>query len=1097
MTSSRDGKAAPEPKTQGSPSEATGRSGVIGYFVRHPTAANLIMAIMILVGLAAATQIRAQFFPDIVRETITVRVPWSGAGPEDVDQAIIATLEPSLRAVEGVEETKSLAREGRASVVLEFESGADLGAAADEIEAAVDAITTLPDSADDPEIARGRYRDRVTNIIIAGDVPLDLLNRYAEELKEALFARGITRVEILGFADPLIRIEPSEAALQKYALSLSDVASAVAAEVEARPAGTLGDAGARIRAGVARKSIEALGEIVVRAGADGSKLLLRDIATIREEGPDRGKAYFRDGVRAVQMRVDRSASGDSIRIQHQIEEAVAQMQPTLPEGVAVKLTRTRSQYIQDRLDLLLDNAGMGLLVVLTFLFLFLSARSAFWVAAGIPVSLLATVALMYALGLTINVISLFGLLIALGIIVDDAIVVSEHADKLRRAGMSAEAASTQAARRMAGPVFSASITTVLAFAGLVFVGGRFGDLIIDLPKALIVILLISLIECFLILPAHMRHALEDRHTGGHWYDVPATIFNRGFRFMRERGFRPLVALAMRFRIVVICTAIALLVYSSALFASGQLRWFFFHAPERGAVTANIAMVAGATRADTQAMLEEMRRALKVTDEKFFQRWKDGDYTEDFEGEPQHLVTESIYLLGGYKGRPLAGSETKDTDLLGGFEIELLDSDMRPFRQQEFVEAWRAEIREMPLLETLAVRGMRGGPGGDAIDIEIFGPDPRVLKAAAEQLKAELSRFAQVGSLEDTMPYDRPELTLTLTPLGEALGFTTASIGAELRARLNGITAAQFARDGKEVEIQVSLPEDVLDAGLIDRTFVPIPGRGAGSNATAALSDIVTVREERGFASISRLDGRVLIQVTGDMTDDPAARAEVKAALTDRILPQLEAQFAVQTDQGGLAEQEREFLSDAALGFGLCLIGIYLTLSWVFGSWLRPFIVLLIIPFGLIGTLWGHHWFGVPLSMFSVVGMIGMAGIIINDSIVLVTTIDEHAPRRPMMAAVVDGTVERLRAVMLTTLTTIGGLAPLLLDMSQQAMFLKPTVITLCFGLGFGMFLVLFVTPAMVLIQHDIAMAVRSARRMRRHLLRRRPALGSAARKQAA
>ncbi|MBX2855726.1 MAG: efflux RND transporter permease subunit [Rhodobacteraceae bacterium] len=1050
-------------------------TALIRFFVNHRTAANLLMAVMVFAGLGASTQIRAQFFPDIVIDSVTVRATWDGAGPEDVDAAVIDALEPSLLEIDGVDAVRSLAREGVGSIVLEFEAGTDLGAAVDEIEAAVETVDALPDEVDDIEVERGRFRDLVTNVVVSGPVPRQLLARYAEETRRALFRAGVTRVDVNGAPKPLIRIEPDPAALERHGLTLSAIATAVGAEVESRPAGSLPDGAARIRAGEARETAERLAEIVVATLPSGAKLRLKDVAEIRED--DASDVEFqKGGDPAVRLRVNRSSSGDALKIQDMVEQTVAEIGETLPAGVEIGLTHTRSQYIKDRLNVLYDNALWGLSIVVVLLFLFLSARTAFWVAAGIPVSLLATVALMWAMGISVNVISLFALIIALGIVVDDAIVVGEHADKLGRDGLPPDEAATRAARRMAAPVFSATITTIIAFGALVFVGGRFGDLIIVMPLTLIAILTASLIEAFIILPAHMRHALAAQAKKS-WIDWPSIQVNRGFDWVKEHAARPALYWILRLRYAVLAGTVALLAFTMSMLFDRTVPWRFFVGPERGTVSTNIAMRDGASREDTRAMLAEMGRALAVVEAR---------YMEEYGRSP---VIDTMSKIGGGVGRGLADGETKDADLLGGFEFEMIDPDLRPYSQEQFLNDWRAEVQRPSTLQTMAARGGRSGPGGDAIDIRLFGTgDLRNLKAAAEALKASLAALPGVSALEDTLSYDRPEQVLTLTPLGEALGFTTQEIGAELRARLSGVEAARFARDGDEVEIKVAFAEARLSEDFLNSVRLRPPG-AVGGGTGAPLTDLVEIRELQGFSTVKRLDGRRLVQVTGDIDEDPAARDAVWAELDERILPDIGARYDVDIQTGGLAEQERDFLNDATLGLFACLIGIYVALAWIFASWTRPLVVMLIIPFGLIGAMWGHYWHGHPLSMFSVVGLLGMAGIIINDSIVLVTTIDEKAPRRAMFEAVLEGTLDRLRAVLLTTLTTIGGLIPLLFETSRQALFLQPTVITLVYGLGFGMLLVLAATPALVLIQRDLALRVASARRLMSHARRPRPALG--------
>ncbi|MGE0857296.1 MAG: efflux RND transporter permease subunit, partial [Hyphomicrobiaceae bacterium] len=704
------------------------------------------------------------------------------------------------------------------------------------------------------------------------------------------------------------------------------------------------------------------------------------------------------------------------------------------------------------------------------LFLFLSARTALWVTAGIPVAMAATIALMYAFGFTFNMISLFALIICLGIVVDDAIVVGEHTDHLARQGLPPAEAASEAARRMAAPVFSASITTVVAFAVLSLIGGRFGRLVSDIPFTVSVVILASLVESFLILPAHMRHALM--HRGETWIDAPSRFVNRGFDRFKDRAFRPFMRVVVRLRYPVIALGLMVLAFSVAAYLDKTVRWQFFSSPERATINANIAMLDSATRADTRAMVAELDRALKAVDQRYKEKYG------------QSPVQVAIAKVGGTTGRGLKGADAKDPDQLAGYDIELIDPDKRSYAASEFIRDWQDEVRRHPLLETLALRGDRSGPGGDAIDVKIAGSDEVTLKAAAEAVKRALQRFPNATGVEDDLAYDRPELLIDLTPKGEALGFTTASVASALRQRLDGIEAIKLARGSNEIVARVRLPRDEVGPAYLARATLPLAGGGF-----VPLSEIAKVREVEGFSSIRRENGDRRVVVTGDLGDDAAESAEVLNALAQEILPDVSARFGVTTTTGGLAEQEREFMGEATLGLILALVGIYLTLAWVFASWSRPAIVMLIIPFGLVGAIWGHWLHGQPMSMFSVIGLIGMAGIIINDSIVLVTTIDERAETEDVRTAIVEGTADRLRAVMLTTLTTVGGLAPLLMETSRQAQFLKPTVITLAYGLGFGVLLVLLLTPAMLGIAHDIARGWRSARRLPRALSRRRSMSG--------
>ena len=1035
--------------------------GLLAYFVGHRTAANLLLLLMLLGGLIGGLNLRAQFFPDIVRESITVTVPWDGAGAADVDEGIVAVLEPPLLAIPGVEESVSTSREGAATIAMVFEDGWDMGRASDEVQAAVDGVDTLPDEAEEPVVRRDAYTDRVLDVAITGQVGIERLSDYADELVARLFQAGVPRTSVTGLPDEVIRVVVPEDDRLRHDLTLREVADAVAAEVTGTPSGDVDASGARVRAGLDRRTAESIGDTVLRSEPGGAKLRLRDVGAVEEIGFEDTEEVFRDGVPTLIVSVLRDASGDALKIQEITDRVVAEMASALPAGVEIVTARSRAEPIDDRLRMLTENGLTGLMLVLILLFLFLSARTAFWVAAGIPVSIAATVALMYLSGQTLNMISMFGMIISLGIIVDDAIVVGEHADALARKGVPPAEAATRAARRMAAPVISASITTVIAFSALVLIGGRFGSLIAAIPFVVSAVIIASLIESFLILPNHMKHALAAKDRAP-WYDAPSRGFNRGFRWARERLFRPFIHWVVKLRYLTLSLAVATLLVTIALFSSGDVKWEFFSRPEQGTISANVIMDSTATREDTRAMLAEMNRALKVVNERYQKEYHGNDGLEP--------VDFSQATLGGNVGWRFSAGDNKDQDLLGGFQAALIDADLRPYSSYEFMADWDAEVKASPQVELLSLRSARAGPGGDAIDVKFTGADAATLKAASEALKAGLAGLPGVSGVDDTLVYDKTELIATLTARGEALGFTTRTLGTELRARLNGIEAAEFARNGRQVTVEIAPPEGEIGADFLETANVRAPN---GSIVT--LGEIAEITSRQGFAAIRREDGLRVATVTGEIADEPGAEAAVREALDERLLPAIAAEYAVAYEQGGLREQEREFLSDALTGFLLCLAGIYLTLCWVFASWVRPLVVMVVIPFGLIGAIWGHYWMGLSLSMFSIVGLIGMAGIIINDSIVLVTTIDEHAERRGTIPSIVDGTTDRLRAVLLTTLTTVGGLTPLLFETSRQALFLKPTVVTLAFGLGFGVVLVLIVTPAVIGVEHDIRMALKSLR----------------------
>ncbi|SDZ18280.1 Multidrug efflux pump subunit AcrB [Jannaschia faecimaris] len=1127
--------------------------GIIGYFTRHRTAANLLLVLMIAAGIMAIPNMRAQFFPDVIVDDIAVSVRWDGAGAEDVDRGVVQLLEPALLAVEGVTESSATSREGSAQITLEFEPGLDVAASADDVQAAIDGVSALPEGIDDPVVRQGRWRDRVTDVIVTGPVGVDQLARITDEFVLQLFAAGVTRTSVRGIAAPEVLVEVPTANLIRHDLTMADIAAAIGSEAQADPAGDVTGANARVRTGTARRETADIAGIVLRRKTDGTALTIGDVARVTSGGVDRERAYFVGDNPAISVRVDRSAEGDAIGLQKQVEAVASDVLQGAPQGTRIELIRTRTEAITGRIGLLIDNALMGLGLVVALLFLFLNARTAFWVAAGIPVAMLSAIALMWVAGITINVVSLFALIITLGIVVDDAIVVGEHADfRHSRLGEDPKTAAEKAARRMFTPVFSATLTTVIAFFGLVAIGGRFGDLIIDIPFTVIVVLIASLIECFLILPHHMAGALVSRAPRGfsawraatgalaaaillpvlalvlafgltlaaellgliddslavafsvpfvvvvlggvyavliwsgflsgpdatqrtlarlstHGVDIVSHTVTRGFNWTRDRVFRHLVRFALWARYPVAAVAVVLLSTQAALFIRGDVQWRFFNAPERGSVTGNFAMVDGATRADTLAQMRELQRATMALGE---------DYAERHGTNPLAYVLAEI---GGNSGRPLPSADDKDPEQLGAISIELIDADLRPYSSFQLVEELQEAAVQLPLTEEISFRGWRSGPGGDALSVDFYGADSATLKAAADALKLAVLQFPEVSGVEDSLPFDKDELILNLTPQGEALGFDIDTLGRTLRNRLNGIEAATFPAGPRTGEIRVELAEGEVRADFLDTLRLTTPSGG-----DVALSDIVTVKVQSGFATVRRDNGVQIVTVSGDITQDDAARANaIRAALTNEILPEIASVHQVAYEQGGLAEQERDFLTDATLGLVACLLGIYLVLAWIFSSWTRPGVIMAVIPFGLIGAVWGHWWWDVPLSMFSVVGLIGMTGIIINDSIVLVTTVDDYARDRALRPAIVDAVCDRLRPILLTTLTTVLGLAPLLYESSSQAQFLRPTVITLAYGLGFGMVLVVLLVPAILLMGNDVARLTTALRRLLRLPLRRR------------
>ena len=1009
-------------------------SKYISYFARHNTAANLIFVLMIVFGLFAINNIRSQFFPDVPIEKINIGVKWAGAGPEEIDDGVVSLLEAPLLGIDSVEQIISSSTEGNARIYLDFKPGTDMSKAKEEVQTALDSVQNLPEASEIPTMKKISWSDRVSDVVISGPLELEQLAILADEYVSKLYREGISNTQIMGVSAPIIKVSVPSINLVQYKLPLNHLAKVIASEVDIDPTGEVGNSN-RVRSGFSKRSIEDIGNIVIRLPNSQKEVFLRDISDIYFDNISQNREYFSNGNKAIVVRIDRFAQDDAIEIQRNVEKITEEFKSSLPNGVEL---------------------------VLILLFVFLSARTAFWVAAGIPAALFAAIGIMYISGLTINMISLFALIICLGIVVDDAIVVGEHADfRLRRLGENPEEAAERGATRMALPVFTATITTVIAFAGLVAVGGRFGSLIADIPFTVIAVLIASLLECFLVLPNHMAHALRQKVSKKKWYDWPSDKFNMGFRIFRESLFRPFTKYVMKLRYPVLSISIFLFLISTVLLISGEVKWRFFDAPERGGFTGNIAMLPGSSRSDTKAMLDEMIRAVNTVSLEYEKQYG------------QNPLKFSISQLGGNSGRGISGAKNKDPEMLGAVSVELIDADLRPYSSYALLGRIQDEIIRHPLLETLSFRNWTSGPGGDSLSIDLLGFDVENLKNASIYFQNQIINFPEITGLEDTQSYDKNELILQLTARGVALGFDIDNVGKQLYQQLNGIEAVSFPFRNRSSKIIIELPEDEIKSDFLEKVNLVSP-----QGEYVRLSDIVSVISKFGFSSVSRENGLRKISITGEISEDDSARAiEITELIKSKILPDVKERYGIDINLSGLFKQEREFLNDALIGFLLCLIGIYLALAWVFASWARPIVVMSIIPFGLIGTLWGHYLWGINLSMFSIIGLIGMTGIIINDSIVLVSTIDEYSKNRGLKPAIVDAICDRLRPVLLTTLTTVLGLTPLLFETSKDAQFLKPTIVTLVYGLGFGMLIVLFLVPSILLIQRDFADLVRSFKRI--------------------
>ncbi|MGJ8527786.1 efflux RND transporter permease subunit [Maritalea sp.] len=1004
-------------------------------FVRHKNAANLLMVLIILFGVWGMSKLNRQFFPSLEVGVISISTSWSGASADDIRKNLLQVIEPTVRFLDGVKSMESTAREGGGSITLEFERDTDMRTAEAQVEEAVAAITNLPVDADTPEVDRPKFFDPIADLGISGPFPEATLRKYARDIRDGLLDAGVDRVTFTGYRAREIRVLVDDAKLRQLGLTTADLSRTISVNTVDKPSGTLdGDFEAQIRAIAKDVNINELANLEIRTSPTGEKLLLGDVATI-EDGYDNDQSVgFMRGQRAIQLSVSRSATADTIESFEKMNTYLTTLKEELPASLQIEVFNAAAELVEDRLGLLVKNGVTGLLLVLVVLFIFLDFRIAFWVAVGIPVSILGTLGVMYFTGQTINMISMFALLLTLGIIVDDAIVVGEHTATRYAMGDSRQEAAIAGAGRMAAPVIAASLTTMAAFGPILLVGDVIGQILSALPMVVIAVLIASLIECFLVLPGHLSHALPRERKAPGWF---RRNFDNGFDFFKEKIFGTLADITYKWRYATVAATVALAITGGALIPSGKLAFEFFPTVEGETVNVSAFFQPGVPQESMYELVTQLDTAVRKVE---------ADLTPDGE---QLIVTTFAYL-----------------DMENGranLSVFLTPAEARSIRTNEIGRAIRENVPTIAGVDRLSVREPRGGPPGRAIDVQFSGAETVVLKQASEELQAILEGFDGVQAISDTLRYGKPELVIELTPRGRALGFSLDSLGSQIRDTFEGRLARRVAEEEEEISIRVEQQSNTAGTAALRDLWV----RSDAGNFVP-LAEVVSFSDRQGFNRINREEGKTVVSVRADTDSTILQGSEVIERLEADHMGSIAAKYGVDYSFGGTQAEQNAAFGDLQLG-GLIALGImYVIISWIFASYFAPLAVMLIIPFGVVGAIWGHYLMGYNLTVISVMGLLGLAGILVNDSIVFVSRLQERIEEGDSLERAATGAArDRLRAVLLTSLTTIGGLTPLLFETSLQAQFLIPMAITIVFGLGLATTLVLFLVPSFIGIGADI------------------------------
>ena len=1014
-------------------------------FARHKVAANLLMAIMLLSGIYSLTKINVQFFPTFNVDVISVAVVWPGATAEDVESAITDVLEKELKNVDDLKNLISSSSNDSSVIIAEFQEGTDMSIALDNIKDQVSKVRNLPADSETPVITRAIVYDRVTNLVVSIDGELDELRHYTYKLEKALLEGGVSKVDISGLPEQEISIEVPVDTMLELGMSLNDIGNRLKFMSQDTPAGVLGESGTmrRLRATEQGRGVEDYENFLIKANKSGEFVRLGDIAKVNKRNKSNQSTLHYQGKPAVRLSISEIPGRNIFNSAQVVENVLAQIQPTIPPSIDIQLYGERWKLVQDRLNILLKNGFGGLILVGLVLFLFLNARIAFWVALGIPISFMATLAALYAIGGSINMISMFALIMTLGIIVDDAIVVGEDALSHYQHGESPQLSSESGALRMLAPVISSSLTTIAAFLPLMMISGIIGKILFDIPTVVVCVILASLVESFLVLPGHLRHAM--RNMSEHKVNKIRAKLDSSFKYFRDHQFKRFVTLSLNNKRVVLVSTFALLIIGISLILGGKLQFNFFPTPEGNRLKANISFASGTSKPTVFEFSKHLKTTLDETNQQFGGK----------------VVKLDLFELGA-TGRTIDESQSYG-EQYANYAIELVESSKRDISIKDFILAWKKRIKHPPGLEYINISSVVGGPPGSDLELRIVGQDANKLKQAAAEIENYIKESNGVVSTNSNLPYGQEQFVFKLNAEALALGLTVSQIGRQLRNAYDGYLIQSYIDGDDEIEVRVSMPksrQDVLSS--LENQMIILPN-GDG----VLLDNLVSFQPFRGFDTLRHADGKLAVTINTDLDTDVVVADTMIEKLNADLIPEIESKYAVSASFEGKNADQAATLKDMITGLLLAVFLMYIVLAWVFSSYGWPLVVMSAIPFGLIGGIFGHWFMDINLTILSLFGFFGLSGIVVNDSIILVTFYrDLRKQGMIMKEAIIRASCLRLRAVLLTSLTTIGGLVPLLFETSLQAQFLIPMAVSISFGLAFSTVLILIYIPSLLLIYEE-------------------------------
>ncbi len=1028
--------------------------GAVVWFAENHVAANLLVLFLLLAGAVTGLTTKLEIFPETSLDMISITMEYPGASPAEVEEAIVRRIEEKVAGLAGIKRIDSVARESFATVTIEVMNDWDLQELLDEVKAEVDRISTFPNEAEEPIVREVTRRRQVLNVTVFGDAPESTIKHLTERIKDDITnLPGITLAELAGLRKGEIHIEVSEESLRRYGLTLGKVAEAVRRASLDLPAGSVKTAGGEILVRTKGRRYYAgdYRDIAVISRTDGSKVTLGQIAQLRDGFEDVDLFTRFQGKPAGLIEVYRVADQNALEVAATVKQYIEETRPSLPEGVDISIYRDRSRILKSRIRLLLKNMALGLILVSLLLGMFLNARLAFWVTLGIPISFMAGLMLLPTFGVSINMISLFAFIMVLGIVVDDAIVVGENIFRRQEEGLEPLKGAVEGTLEVGRPVVFAVLTTVAAFYPLLLGSGVMGKLIRNIPTVVILVLLGSLVECLLILPAHLvaskhrtKRSMEEKRTA------------RWLKWFIRRPYAWAVHFCVRWRYATVSSGIAILLVTVGIWQAGWIKFTLFPKVESDFLTCSLTMPAGTSVERTAEIAGLLEQAGKEVMAEADEKW-----SKDAPSLLKGIITR-VGMHGAGQGPTASGPQSGGH--LAQITMELLEGEKRDVTATQLGNLWRQKVGIVPDAEAITYQSVLFS-AGNAVEVHMALDDHDLLVAAAEELKAELKTYPGVFDVSDSFLPGKDEMQLKLKLAARSLGLTLDDLAKQVRHAFYGAEALRLQRDQDEVKVMVRYPESKRKSlGSIEDMYIRTP-----DGSEVPFNQVAEVKMEEGYASIERAQRFRVIKVTADVDETITNANEVRTDLESRVMPKLKLSYpGLRYTLEGEGKEQKESLDDIISGFVIALFLIYALLAIPFKSFSQPLVVMSAIPFGIVGAVFGHLLMGLNLSLLSLFGIVGLTGVVVNDSLVLVDATNRiRREGASVRDAITQGGALRFRAVILTSLTTFAGLTPMILERSLQAQFLIPMAVSLGFGVLFATFITLLLVPCGYVILDDM------------------------------